>query len=85
MSYLDGINDIWQSAKESFRSTLAQSVIDLWFGDLKIISFDDSKVTFSTDSEFKHKIIKEKSTDKFKKAKTSLTKNTSYQHCFFSS
>lgn len=72
MSYLDGINDIWQSAKESFRSTLAQSVIDLWFGDLKIISFDDSKVTFSTDSEFKHKIIKEKYTGMIEKEMSEL-------------
>lgn len=60
MSYLDDINDIWEMVKEAFKENLAQSVIDLWFGQLKIVSYEDNCITFSTDSEFKYKIILEK-------------------------
>ncbi len=61
MSYLDDISDIWEMVKQSFsdNENLSQSVIDLWFGQLKIVSFENNKITFSTDSEFKHKIINE--------------------------
>ncbi len=62
MSYLNDISDIWEMVKQSFkdRDNLAQSVIDLWFGQLKIVSFENNEITFSTDSEFKLGVIKEK-------------------------
>ena len=61
MSYLDDISDIWEMVKQSFNDNdkLSQSVIDLWFGELKITSFENNEITFTTDSEFKHKIINE--------------------------
>ncbi len=61
MSYIDDISAIWEMVKQSFRDdeNLPQSVIALWFGDLKIISFESNVITFSTDSEFKHKTISE--------------------------
>lgn len=71
MSYIDDISTIWEMVKKSFNDeeNLPQSVIDLWFGDLKIISFEGNEITFSTDSEFKHKTISEnfitKINDKF--------------------
>ena len=73
MSYLDDISGIWEMVKQSFgeNENLSQSVIDLWFGELKIVSFENNKITFSTDSEFKHKIINEnyipKISEKFSK------------------
>ena len=60
MSYLDDIKNIWIAVKESLRDSLAQSVIDLWFGELEIVSFENNCLTFSTGSEFKYKIITEK-------------------------
>lgn len=60
MSYLDDIKNIWISVKESLGDTLAQSVIDLWFGELNIVSFENNCLSFSTDSEFKYKIITDK-------------------------
>ena len=60
MSYLDDIKNIWISVKESFRDSLAQSVIDLWFGELNIVSFENNCLSFTTDSEFEYKIITDK-------------------------
>lgn len=71
MSYMDEINHIWEMVKQSFGDVekLSQSVIDLWFGELKVLSFDDNTVTLSTESAFKYKIITEnylsKISDKF--------------------
>ena len=66
MSYLNDIKSMWESVKESLGDSLAQSVIDLWFGELKIVSFENNCLSFSTDSEFKHKIISEKYLDMLK-------------------
>ena len=66
MSYLDDIKNIWISVKESFRDILAQTVIDLWFGELNIVSFENNCLSFTTDSEFKYKIITEKYLDMLK-------------------
>ena len=63
MSYLDDIKNIWISVKESFRDILAQTVIDLWFGELNIVSFENNCLSFTTDSEFKYQIITEKYLD----------------------
>ena len=59
MSYLNDITAIWEMVKQSFSDddNLSQSVIDLWFGELRIVSFENNEIVFSTDSEFKHKII----------------------------
>lgn len=61
MSYIDDISVIWDMVKKSFNDDekLPQSVIDLWFGDLKIISFENNEITFSTDSGFKYNTISE--------------------------
>ena len=61
MSYIDDISVIWDMVKKSFNDDekLPQSVIDLWFGDLKIISFENNEITFSTDSGFKYNTILE--------------------------
>ena len=60
MSYLDDLSAIWESVKLSFRNQYAQSIIDLWFGDLKIHSYENNVITLSTESEFKYKIVSEK-------------------------
>lgn len=60
MSYLDDLSQIWQDVKASFQSQYSQSIIDLWFGDLKVSSFENNQITLVTESEFKYKIVKEK-------------------------
>ena len=60
MSYLDDLSQIWESVKVSFRDRFPQSTIDHMFGDLTVSSFEDNTITFSTPSEFKYIVIKEK-------------------------
>ncbi len=60
MSYLDDLSEIWQAVKASFQSQYSQSIIDLWFGDMKVSSFEDNLIVLVTESEFKYKIVKEK-------------------------
>ena len=69
-SYIEEINEVWNMVKESFRSTLSETTVNLWFGDLEIISFQDTSndqsttseftLTMGIASEFKFKIIQDK-------------------------
>ncbi len=60
MSYMDELVSIWEAVKQSLKNKYARSFVELWFEELKIVSFEDSVITFSTISEFKYKIITEK-------------------------
>ena len=60
MSYLDDLSAIWEEVKLSFRNQYGQSFIDLWFGNLKIDSYENNTITLSTASEFVYKIVNEK-------------------------
>ncbi len=68
MSYLDDIAGIWDMVKQSFNDedNLSQMTIDLWFGELKIVSFENNEIVFSTDSDFKHGIINKNYISKIK-------------------
>ncbi len=58
--YMDEIRGVWEMVKDSFREKLSETTINLWFGELEIISFLDDTITMATSSEFKFKIINEK-------------------------
>ncbi|MBQ8309440.1 MAG: chromosomal replication initiator protein DnaA [Clostridia bacterium] len=69
-NYIEEIKEVWNMVKESFRTKLSESTANLWFGDLEILSFEDSSqdkttpseftVTMGTSSEFKFDIIQKK-------------------------
>ena len=59
-NYLEEINEIWEMVKNSFRDDLAESTINLWFGDIKILSFKDDCITMGIASELKFNIVQEK-------------------------
>ncbi|MBR2622003.1 MAG: chromosomal replication initiator protein DnaA [Clostridia bacterium] len=59
-SYLDEISDIWKMVRESFHSKLSRETIDLWFGELTVIAFENNTITLSTGSEFKLGVIKKR-------------------------
>ena len=63
MSYLDEISAIWEEVKLSFRDRYAQSTIDMWFGKMKIESYENNVLTFSTVSELNSMIVREKYLD----------------------
>ena len=59
MSYINDISGIWEMVRASFAESLSKKVSDLWFGELKISSFENNEIIFTTDSAFKYKIINE--------------------------
>ena len=60
MSYIDNIKNIWQLVKESFDEVLPESVSDLWFGNIKVVSFENNCITISTDFKTGYNVVKEK-------------------------
>ena len=60
MAYLDGLNAVWEDVKSSFLSSMASSAVELWFGNMKLISFGADTLTFSIDAAFKYDLVKEK-------------------------
>ncbi len=61
-NYIEEIREIWNMVKESFRSELSETSIDLWFGEITVISFDTSEytLTLGIPSAFKFDIVKNK-------------------------
>lgn len=72
MSYLDDLSMIWEQVKLSFRDRYAQSTIDLWFGDLRVQSYENNVLTLSTERELQYKIIHEKYMDMIQAGFTDL-------------
>ena len=66
-SYLDDISNIWKIVRESFHSRLSRETVDLWFGELCVVGFENNTITLSTNSEFKLNIIKNRHLDDIKK------------------
>ena len=64
--YLEEIGQIWNMVKDSFRETLSETAINLWFGDVEIISFENDVLTIGSPVEFKFNTLKDKYIDKIK-------------------
>ncbi len=60
MSYLDDLSAIWEAVKTSFLEQYSETIVNLWFGELRVSSYEDNVITLSIDSEFKYKILTEK-------------------------
>ena len=58
--YLDEISEIWEMVKGSFRESMSESTVDLWFGDIKILDFEKDTITMGIATEMKFKIVNEK-------------------------
>ena len=58
MSYIDEISEVWNLVFQNIVAKKTKSFADLWFKDLKIHSYSDNVITFSTDSLFKYNTIK---------------------------
>ena len=58
MSYIDEISEVWDLVFQNIVAQKTRSFADLWFKDLKIYSYTDNTITFSTDSKFKYDTIK---------------------------
>ncbi|MBR3893507.1 MAG: chromosomal replication initiator protein DnaA [Clostridia bacterium] len=58
--YMDEIREIWKMVKDSFRDRLSEASINLWFGEMEIISFEEDRITMGIPSSFKFGIINDK-------------------------
>lgn len=62
--YIEEIRQVWDLVKDSFRKSLSDTTVNLWFGEIDILSFSRDLITMSIPSEFKYSIVKEKYLDK---------------------
>ena len=60
MDFLTEIKEIWSMVQDKMKQKLSSTAMDLWFGDIEIISFSENTLTMETTSEFKMNIIKDK-------------------------
>ncbi len=60
MSYIDEIMELWDMVKSELEKKLSRTAVNLWFGELQFESFENNTITFSTTSEFKLGIIRDK-------------------------
>ncbi len=60
MSFLNEIESIWENIKLSMRENMPSSAVDLWLGELKIVSYENDCITFSTDTSTRFKVVKER-------------------------
>ena len=74
--YIQEISEIWELVKESFRSELSESTTNLWFGDVKILSYKDDVITMGIASEFKFNKIQNSFLDTIKKSFCEILGNT---------
>lgn len=57
MAHLDDICQVWQMVKDSYHNELSETVVNLWFNGLEIISFSDSTLVMAADSEIKTRVL----------------------------
>ena len=60
MSYIDELENVWTLVKESLYDKYTKNFVELWFSKLKILSYEDEKIQFSTDSQFTFNLINDK-------------------------
>ena len=68
-TYLDDISAIWEMVRDSFHVKLSSETVDLWFGDVTVVDFDNNQnlITLRTASEFKHMTIQKRYMEDIKK------------------
>ena len=57
-TYMNEIRQIWDMVKASFADKLSETAINLWFGELEVVSFEDDLITMGIPSEFKFNVIR---------------------------
>ncbi|MBR2926683.1 MAG: chromosomal replication initiator protein DnaA [Clostridia bacterium] len=70
--YIKEIHEFWEIVKNSFRDTLPETAINLWFGEVEILSYQDDVITMGIASEMKFRIIQDKYLEQIEKSFTAL-------------
>ena len=77
-NYTEEIQEVWNMVKDSFREKLSETSINLWFGEISILSFREEEkekdgdpdyvVNMGIESEFKYRIVRDKYLEDIRKA-----------------
>ncbi|NLK39424.1 MAG: chromosomal replication initiator protein DnaA [Clostridiales bacterium] len=57
MQSLDDVKNVWSLVKDKMKEDFSQTTLDLWFGNLDLISLTESRAVFMINSDFKRNII----------------------------
>lgn len=60
---MDSFAELWEMVKEECKNQVSESIYNVWFKDMKLVSFDDNKVVIAL-SDFKRKIVESRFMDK---------------------
>ena len=56
---MDSFEELWEMIKEECKKQVSESIYNVWFKDMELISFDDDEVVIAL-SDFKRKIVETK-------------------------
>lgn len=60
---MDSFAELWEMIKEECKNQVSESIYNVWFKDMELVSFDDNKVVIAL-SDFKRKIVESRFMDK---------------------
>ena len=59
---MDSFAELWEMVKEECKNQVSESIYNVWFKDMELVSFDDNKVVIAL-SDFKRKIVESRFMD----------------------
>lgn len=62
---MDSFAELWEMVKDECKNQVSESIYNVWFKDMELVSFDDNKVVIAL-SDFKRKIVESRFMDKLK-------------------
>ena len=60
---MDSFAELWEMVIEECKNQVSESIYNVWFKDMELVSFDDNKVVIAL-SDFKRKIVESRFMDK---------------------
>ncbi|MDO4364852.1 MAG: chromosomal replication initiator protein DnaA [Clostridia bacterium] len=60
---MDSFAELWEMVKEECKNQVSESIYNVWFKDMELVSFDDNRVVIAL-SDFKRKIVESRFMDK---------------------
>ena len=68
MSFINDLEDIWEQVKIDLSKDITPSIMELWFGPVKIHGYEENTIIFATESEFNYNVFTKKYIPILKKA-----------------
>ncbi len=66
------IREVWEMVKNTFRETLSETTVNLWFGEVEILSFQEDVIVLGLPSEAKFNIVRDKYLEKIREIFSAL-------------